>query len=77
MDKLVPVTRFLVRQGSNGWFVYDRERKGSALIGTRLAENLTKEQADQTKLRLTAELKKASASENELAAPRRFYSVLP
>jgi len=38
--------RFLVRQGSNGWIVYDRQRKGPALVGTNLAVNLTKEQAN-------------------------------
>lgn len=55
MDKLVSVSRFLVRQGSKGWFVYDRERKGPALIGTNLAEKLTMEQADEIQRRLTAE----------------------
>ena len=55
MDKLRSVSRFLVRQGSKGWFVYDRERKGPALVGTGLAEKLTKEHADQIQRRLTAE----------------------
>lgn len=34
--------------------VYDRERKGPALIGTSLATNLTIEQAEQVKRILTA-----------------------
>ena len=55
MDKLCSVSRFLVRQGSKGWFVYDRERKGPALVGTGRAEKLTKEHADQIQRRLTAE----------------------
>lgn len=38
-------SRFLVRQGGKGWMVYDRQRKGPALIGTKFAENLTEEQA--------------------------------
>jgi hypothetical protein len=40
-------SRFLVRMGCAGWMVYDRERKGPALIGTDLAANLTKEQAER------------------------------
>jgi hypothetical protein len=54
MDKPVPGSRFFVRQGYKGWFVYDRERKGPALIGTALAEKLTKEQANQIHQRLIA-----------------------
>lgn len=34
--------------------VYDRERKGPALIGTSLAANLTIGQAERTKQMLTA-----------------------
>ncbi len=45
-DGASPPSRFLVRQGSNGWIVYDRQRKGPALVGTNLAVNLTKEQAN-------------------------------
>jgi hypothetical protein len=33
--------------GGKGWMVYDRERKGPAVIGTDLAENLTREHADR------------------------------
>jgi hypothetical protein len=39
--------RFLVRQGCKGWMVYDRQRKGPALVGTNPAANLTKEEADR------------------------------
>lgn len=39
--------RYFVRQGGKGWMVYDRNRKGPALIGTDLAANLTREQAEQ------------------------------
>jgi hypothetical protein len=39
--------RYFVRQGCKGWMVYDRERKGPALIGVDLAANLTREQAEQ------------------------------
>lgn len=38
-------SRFLVRQGGKGWMVYDRQRKGPAMIGTSPAVNLTQEQA--------------------------------
>lgn len=40
-------SRFLVRMGSAGWMVYDRERKGPALMGSDWAANLTKEQAER------------------------------
>ncbi|MBR0856027.1 hypothetical protein [Bradyrhizobium liaoningense] len=40
-------SRFFVRIGGNGWMVYDRERKGPAVIGTDLAANLTKDQAER------------------------------
>lgn len=46
-DKGAPASRFLVRQGSKGWIVYDRQRKGPAMIGISLAVNLTKEQAER------------------------------
>lgn len=45
-DKASPPSRFLVRQGSKGWMVYDRQRRGPAMVGTSLAVNL-KEQAEQ------------------------------
>ena len=48
--------RFLVRQGRNGWMVYDRQRKGPAMLGISLATNLMKEQADNIKLLLMAQL---------------------
>lgn len=46
-DKAPAQSRFLVRMGGVGWMVYDRERKGPALIGTDVAANLTKEQAER------------------------------
>jgi hypothetical protein len=58
VDKLVPASRFFVRQGFNGWFVYDRQRKGPALVGTALADKLTKEQAEQIQRSLTAEFER-------------------
>jgi hypothetical protein len=39
--------RFLVRMGGDGWMVYDRDRQGPALIGSKWATNLTKEQAER------------------------------
>ena len=45
-DKASPPPRFLVRQASKGWMVYDRQRRGPATVGTSLAVNLTKEQAE-------------------------------
>ncbi|WP_143109126.1 hypothetical protein [Bradyrhizobium sp. Rc3b] len=46
--------RYFVRKGGKGWMVYDRERKGPALIGADLAANLTVEQAERIKRMLTA-----------------------
>jgi hypothetical protein len=46
--------RFLVRLGSKGWMVYDRERKGPAMVGTIPAVDLTKEQANQIERTLMA-----------------------
>ncbi len=47
-------SRFLVRQGCKGWMVYDRERKGPALVGTDPAANLTKQEAEDIQRTLTA-----------------------
>ncbi|MGY4624429.1 hypothetical protein [Bradyrhizobium sp. USDA 4486] len=46
-DRTPAQGRFLVRTGGIGWMVYDRERKGPALIGTDWAANLTREQAEE------------------------------
>jgi hypothetical protein len=46
--------RFLVRQGCKGWMVYDRERKGPALVGTNPAANLTKDEAEHIQQTLSA-----------------------
>ena len=42
-----PAPRFLVREGFKGWMVYDRQRKGPALVGIYPAINLTKEEAER------------------------------
>ncbi|PSO30522.1 hypothetical protein C7G41_21235 [Bradyrhizobium sp. MOS002] len=47
-------SRFLIREGCQGWMVYDRERKGPALVGTDWAVNLTREHAERLKSKLTA-----------------------
>lgn len=54
-DKAPSPSRFLVRQGARGWMVYDRQRKGPALIGISWAVNLTKEKADDLERRLRDE----------------------
>lgn len=54
-DKNSLPPRFLVREGSKGWMVYDRQRKGPAMVGTKPMVNLTKEQASQIEWKLTAE----------------------
>jgi hypothetical protein len=52
-DKASPQFRFFVREGCKGWMVYDRHRKGPALIGTAPAVNLTKARAEHLKQMLT------------------------
>lgn len=49
----LPANRFVIRMGGIGWMVYDRERRGPALIGTNLAAKLTREQAEQAYAILT------------------------
>ena len=55
-DKPAPTntSRFIVRQSWKGWMVYDRERKGPALVGTNWAVDLTQEQAERTARLLAA-----------------------
>jgi len=54
-DKVSPPSRFLVRQGTKGWMVYDRQRRGPAMVGTSEAVNLTKERANLVERMLMAE----------------------
>jgi hypothetical protein len=54
-DTASPPSRFLVRQGAKGWMVYDRQRRGPAMIGTSLAVDLTKEQANPIERMLMVE----------------------
>ena len=53
-SKAPPPPRFLVRQGSKDWMVYDLQRKGPAPVGTNPAVNLTKEQANHIERTLMA-----------------------
>ena len=53
-DGAIAQPRFLVRQGSKGWMVYDRQRKGPAMVGVYPAVNLTKEKAVEIEQRLVA-----------------------
>ena len=55
-------SRFLVRQGSEGWMVYDRHRMGPALVGTHFAVNLTKEEAGHIERKLTDESEEKHSS---------------
>jgi DNA/RNA endonuclease G (NUC1) len=53
-DEVSPRSRFLVRKGCKGWMVYDRQRKGPAMVGTGPAVNLTEEQAKQIERTLSS-----------------------
>lgn len=46
-DSAAPQNRFLIRMGGLGWMVYDRERRGPALVEGDIAANLTREQAER------------------------------
>jgi hypothetical protein len=48
--------RYMVREGCRGWMVYDRQRKGPALVGTSPAVNLTRERANRVAHWLADEL---------------------
>jgi hypothetical protein len=54
-DKAFAPSRFLVRQGTKGWMIYDRQRKGPAIVGINLAVDLTKEEAYRIERMLMAE----------------------
>jgi hypothetical protein len=54
--------RFVAREGYEGWMVYDRQRKGPALVGIHLAVNLTREQASHIQRTLTAECNRKQSS---------------
>jgi hypothetical protein len=69
MEKSISASRFLVREGSKGWFVYDRERKGAALVGTNPAVNLTKEKAERI-------LRSLNAPKNEFSNGKPFASAV-
>ena len=47
------VERYLVRKGTRGWMVWDRQQRGPAQTGGRLEIGLTEEQAREIKDRLT------------------------
>jgi hypothetical protein len=54
-EKASAPARFLVRKGTKGWMVYDRQLKGPAIYGTTEAANLTKERAEHIERMLMAE----------------------
>jgi hypothetical protein len=69
-EKACYLPRFLVRQGYKGWMVYDRERKGPAMVGTNPAVDLTKERADKIERTLTAECaQKRGSSQYRVDSP--------
>jgi hypothetical protein len=64
-DKEPAPPRYLVREACKGWMVYDRQRKGPALVGTNPAVNLTRERADHVAHRL------ADGPQNKFKDPSR------
>jgi hypothetical protein len=64
-DKEPTPPRYLVREGGKGWMVYDRQRKGPALIGTSPAINLTRDRASHIAHWLAAQ------SQDKFKAPSR------
>ena len=75
-DRELRQPRFLVRQGCKAWMVYDRQRKGPALVGTTPAVNLTKEEADRIERTLTANCvqKRDGLAHRPPAAPQALPS---
>jgi hypothetical protein len=53
MDNEPSPPRFIVRQGTRGLMVWDRQRKGPAMYNGHLAIGLTEFQANQIKDQLT------------------------
>jgi hypothetical protein len=51
-DKLSP-PRFMVRKGTRGFMVWDRDRKGPATFNGYPATDLTEEQANEIKTQLS------------------------
>jgi hypothetical protein len=47
------VERYLVRKGTQGWMVWDRQKRGPAEFGGHLEIGLTEEQAHEIKEQLT------------------------
>ena len=64
-DKESAPPRYMVREGCKGWMVYDRQRKGPALVGTSPAVNLTRERASHVAHWL------ATAAQDKFKAPSR------
>ncbi|QOZ46230.1 hypothetical protein XH89_24190 [Bradyrhizobium sp. CCBAU 53340] len=55
-------SKYFIRMGGKGWMVYDRERRGPAIVGMDLAVNLTKERAEQIRhLLVTAGRRQATS----------------
>ena len=59
-DKEPAPPRYLVREACKGWMVYDRQRKGPALVGTDPAVSLTRERANHVAQWLKGELQDKS-----------------
>jgi hypothetical protein len=49
----VYVERYLVRKGTSGWMVWDRQKRGPARFNGHLEIGLTEEQARETMDQLT------------------------
>jgi hypothetical protein len=46
MSDRTPPARFMVRQGTRGYMIWDREQRGPATIGGQLQVGLAQEQAE-------------------------------
>lgn len=68
-DEVPSQSRFFIRMGGKGWMIYDRERRGPALIGTDMAANLTKERAEQLLLLLMPSRAEKPPAANEGGSP--------
>jgi hypothetical protein len=52
-NELPQVERYVVRKGTHGWMVWDRDARGPAKVAGRAMTGFTEEQAREVKAKLT------------------------
>jgi hypothetical protein len=70
-EELSYVERYLVRKGSHGWTVWDREARGPANVAGRTMTGLTEEQARNVKDEFTKHCIAGAKGEGQMTKPAR------